>query len=41
MVSLDGEEVFRYPRGDAAGRARAQAYGRQAGVPEAQLDWTV
>lgn len=34
-------QVFRYPRGDAAGRARAQAYGRQAGVPEAQLDWTV
>jgi len=34
-------QVFRYPRGDAAGRASAQAYGRQAGVPEAQLDWTV
>ncbi len=33
--------VFRYPRGDAAGRASALAYGRQAGVPETQLDWTV
>ena len=35
------DKVFRYPRGDAAGRASAQAYGRRAGVPEAQLDWTV
>lgn len=32
--------VFRYPRGDAAGRAEAQAHGRAAGVPESQLDWT-
>lgn len=32
--------VFRYPRGDHAGRAEAQAYGRSAGVPEPQLDWT-
>jgi hypothetical protein len=32
--------VFRYPRGDAEGRAAAQAYGREAGVPESQLDWT-
>jgi hypothetical protein len=31
--------VFRYPRGDAAGRAQAQAHGRDRGVPEAQLDW--
>jgi hypothetical protein len=35
------DKVFHYPRGDAAGRAAAQAYGRQAGVPETQLDWTV
>ncbi len=34
------EKVFRYPRGDAAGRASAQAYGLRAGVPETQLDWT-
>ena len=33
--------VFRYPRGDKAGRAEAQAYGRTLRIPEAQLDWTV
>jgi hypothetical protein len=33
--------IFRYPRGDQAGRAEAQAYGRQLAIPEAQLDWTV
>jgi hypothetical protein len=33
--------VFRYPRGDAAGRASAQAHGRALDVPEPQLDWTV
>ncbi|MGI5459998.1 hypothetical protein ACQEWB_43930 [Streptomyces sp. CA-249302] len=32
-------KVFRYRRGDAAGRAAAQAYGRAAGTPEHQLDW--
>lgn len=32
--------VFRYPRGDAAGRAEAAAYGRSVGVPEPQLDWS-
>ena len=32
--------IFRYPRGDEAGRAGAQAYGRQFGIPEPQLDWT-
>jgi hypothetical protein len=31
--------AFRYPRGDLQGRAEAEAYGRSAGVPEAQLDW--
>lgn len=31
--------VFRYRSGDRAGRARAEEYGRSAGVPEAQLDW--
>jgi hypothetical protein len=34
-------QVFRYPRGDAAGRALAQAHGRQLGIPEPQLDWTI
>jgi hypothetical protein len=34
-------KVFRYPRGDAAGRAGAQAYGRGLAIPEPQLDWTV
>jgi hypothetical protein len=33
--------IFRYPRGDQAGRADAQAYGRQLAIPEPQLDWTV
>jgi hypothetical protein len=33
--------VFRYPRGDDAGRAEAMTYGRSAGVPERQLDWPV
>jgi hypothetical protein len=31
--------IFRYPRGDKAGRADAQAYGRQLAIPEPQLDW--
>ena len=31
--------VFRYPRGEAKGRAEAEAYGRSVGVPEVQLDW--
>ena len=31
--------VFRYPRGDAAGRERVREHGRRAGVPEHQLDW--
>lgn len=33
--------IFRYPRGDHAGRAEAQAHGRQLGIPESQLDWPV
>jgi hypothetical protein len=33
--------VFRYPRGDQAGRAEAQAHGRRLGIPEPQLDWPV
>jgi hypothetical protein len=33
--------IFRYPRGDAAGRAAAQEYGRRLAIPEPQLDWTV
>ncbi|MDV9169526.1 hypothetical protein R6V09_05175 [Streptomyces sp. W16] len=32
-------KVFRYRRGDEAGRAEAVAYGRSAGTPEHQLDW--
>ena len=34
------DKIFRYKRGDAAGRKRAQKYGADAGVPEPQLDWT-
>lgn len=33
--------VFRYPRGDEAGRAEAIAHGRSIGIPEGQLDWPV
>jgi hypothetical protein len=33
-------KIFRYPRGDQAGRAEALAHGRSVGVPEPQLDWT-
>ena len=33
-------KVFRYPRGDQAGRAAAEDYGRGVGVPAHQLDWT-
>ena len=34
-------KIFRYPRGDAAGRAAARAHGRQLAIPEPQLDWPV
>lgn len=33
------DRVFRYPRGDPAGRAEVAAYGRGIGIPESQLDW--
>jgi hypothetical protein len=33
------DKVFRYKRGDEKGRAKAQQYGRDCGVPEPQLDW--
>jgi hypothetical protein len=33
--------LFRYPRGDAGGRAEAADYGRKLGIPEPQLDWSV
>jgi hypothetical protein len=33
-------KIFRYRRGDQAGREEAQARGRSVGVPEQQLDWT-
>ena len=41
-AALDGVEldaVYRYERGDAAGRERAAEHGRRVGVPEHQLDW--
>lgn len=31
--------IFRYPRGDAKGRAEAHEHGRLLGIPEPQLDW--
>jgi len=33
--------VFRYRRGDDAARAEAQAFGRELGIPEQQLDWAI
>jgi hypothetical protein len=33
------DRTFRYPRGEAEGRAEAEAYGRSIGVPDPQLDW--
>jgi hypothetical protein len=38
-VVVFARRTFRYPRGDAAGRAVAEAHGRSVGVPEGQLDW--
>jgi hypothetical protein len=35
------DRVFRYARGDPAGRAAAADYARSVGVPVAQLDWPV
>jgi len=32
--------IFRYERGDQAGRADAEAHARSVGVPEAQIDWS-
>lgn len=31
--------VFKYAGGDAGGRAAAQQYARELGIPESQLDW--
>ena len=31
--------VFRYARGDAAGRGVVEAYARSVGLPESQIDW--
>jgi len=33
--------IFRYPRGDAAGRAAVVAHGRGQGVPDHRLDWPI
>lgn len=33
--------IFRYARGDAEARAEAEAYGREHGVPDNELDWPV
>ena len=31
--------VFRYERGERAGRVAAAAHAREIGIPEAQIDW--
>jgi hypothetical protein len=33
------DRIFRYRRGDQAGRAEATEYGKAVDVPEHQLDW--
>lgn len=33
------DRVFRYRRGDPAGRDQAEQHARSVGVPESQLDW--
>jgi hypothetical protein len=38
-VVVFANRVFRYTKGDAAGRHEAVVYGRDAGTPEHQLDW--
>ena len=38
-VVVFAERIFRYRRGDQAGRAETVEYGKTVGVPEHQLDW--
>ena len=38
-VVVFADRVFRYARGDAAGRAAAEAHARSSGVPRGQIDW--
>lgn len=38
-VVIFPQRVFRYPRGDLAARADAEAYARTLGIPAPQLDW--
>ena len=33
------DRVFRYARGNSAGRDQVERYARSVGVPESQLDW--
>jgi len=39
MFVVFPKRVFRYQKGDAGGRRRAQDYARSIGVPDVQLDW--
>lgn len=39
-VVIFAGKVFRYRKGDEAGRAEATAYGLSVGCPADQLDWT-
>jgi hypothetical protein len=39
-VVVFARKIFRYRRGDHTGTATAVPYGRTAGVPDHQLDWT-
>jgi hypothetical protein len=39
MLAIDTQLAFRYVTGDIDGRAAAEAYAREQGVPDAQIDW--
>jgi hypothetical protein len=38
-VVVFADRIFRHRRGDGERRAQAEAYARQAGVPDHQMDW--
>ena len=39
VIVVFPEQVFKYKRGDAAGKSAAQDYARASGIPLTQIDW--
>ena len=39
VIVIFPERVFRYKRGDPAGKIAVQAYARASGIPLTQIDW--